>query len=386
MRLLLLSDPNSAHTLKWARSLAAKNIEVMIFGLGVLTNDAYRCFPNISVRTMGQSVSRDEGAFSKLKYLGTIRELKRLIAEFRPDVVHAHYATSYGMLGALSGFHPFVLSVWGGDVFSFPSRSPIHRAVLKYNLRKADRILSTSHVMARETKKYTVKPIEVTPFGIDLSVFKPESVKGPFADGDIVIGTVKTLEPKYGIEYLVRAFHQVRGRHPELPLKLLIVGGGSLNQQLRSLVRELGMDGCTHFAGAVRYDEVPKYQNMLSVSVSVSIADSESFGVAIIEAGACEKPVVVSNVGGLPEVVENGVTGFVVPPRDVDATAVAMERLVLDPVLRASMGGHGRERVRELYDWNENVAQMLAIYAELSPAAAPSGDKRDSFKSPRKVA
>lgn len=372
--------------MKWARSLAAKNIQVMIFGLGSLAHDAYRGIPNIRVRTMGQSVSRDEGAFSKLKYLGVVRELKRLIADFKPDVVHAHYATSYGLLGALSGFRPFVLSVWGGDVFSFPSRSPIHRALLKYNLRKADRILSTSHVMARETRKYTPKPIEVTPFGIDLSVFRSAPANGPFAEGDIVVGTVKTLESKYGIEYLVRAFHQVRQRHPELPLKLLIVGGGSLDQHLRSLVRELQIDDCTHFTGAVRYDDVPKYQNMLSISVSVSIADSESFGVAIIEAGACETPVVVSNVGGLPEVVEDGVTGFVVPPRDIDATALAIERLALDAALRTSMGRHGRKRVQKLYDWNDNVAQMLAIYAELSPATTLGGNKDDRVKQDQRVA
>jgi glycosyltransferase involved in cell wall biosynthesis len=365
MKLLLLSDPNSAHTLKWARALAARNIDVVIFGLGELAHDSYDCIPNIRVRTMGQSVSRNEGAFSKLKYLGALGEVKRIIAEFRPDIVHAHYATSYGVLGALSGFHPFVLSVWGGDVFSFPSRSAIHRWLLEYNLRKADRVLSTSHVMATETRKYTGKEIEVTPFGIDLSVFRPRQAEGQFADGDIVVGTVKTLESKYGIEYLVRAFHQVRMKHPGLPLKLLLVGGGSLEQSLRSLVRELGIDGCTHFTGYVRYDEVPAYQNMLSISVSVSIADSESFGVAIIEAGACEKPVVVSNVGGLPEVVEDGVTGLVVPPRDVDATAAAIERLVLDPALRAGMGRAARARVQRLYDWNDNVAQMIGIYKKL---------------------
>jgi glycosyltransferase involved in cell wall biosynthesis len=366
MKVLLLSDPNSAHTLKWARSLAANGVEIVIFGLGALTHDSYHGIPNIRVHTVGQSVSRNEGAFTKLKYLGALGEVRRVIAEFRPDVVHAHYATSYGVLGALCRFHPFVLSVWGGDVFSFPNRTVLHRWLLKHNLRKADRILSTSNVMAAETRKYTTKDIEVTPFGVDLSVFRPQAVNGPFAPGDIVVGTVKTLEAKYGIEYLVRAFHQVRSRHPALPLKLLIVGGGSLEQHLRSLVRELGIDDCTHFTGYVRYDEVPAYHNMLSISVSVSVADSESFGVAIIEAGACEKPVVVSKVGGLPEVVEDGVTGLVVPPRDTDATAAAIERLVLDPALRSMMGRAGRERVRRLYDWDDNVRQMIGIYQSVA--------------------
>jgi glycosyltransferase involved in cell wall biosynthesis len=369
MRLLLLSDPNSAHTLKWARGLAARGVEIVIFGLGSLTHERYLNIPNIRVRTVNRSVSSSEGAFSKLKYLGAVSEVKKIIAEFRPDIVHAHYATSYGLIGALSGFRPYVLSVWGTDVFSFPTKSALHRLVLQYNLRRADRILSTSEVMAHETAKYTGKPIAVTPFGIDLAVFRPQEAQDPvFSREDIVIGTVKTLEEKYGIEYLIRAFDVVRRKHPQLPLKLLIVGGGSLEAQLKGLANELGLHEHAVFTGQVAYDDVPRYQNMLSISVSVSVV-SESFGVAVIEASACEKPVVVSNMGGLPEVVENENTGIVVPPRDVHATAAAIERLVLDPDLRARMGRAGRERVRHLYDWDRNVTQMMEIYADVNPSA-----------------
>jgi glycosyltransferase involved in cell wall biosynthesis len=104
---------------------------------------------------------------------------------------------------------------------------------------------------------------------------------------------------------------------------------------------------------------------MLDISVSVSITDSESFGVAVIEASACEKPVIVANVGGLPEVVEDEVTGFVVPPQDAEATASALEKLVLNKSLRQEMGNAGRQRVQRLYDWKNNVQQMLSIYHEV---------------------
>jgi glycosyltransferase involved in cell wall biosynthesis len=102
---------------------------------------------------------------------------------------------------------------------------------------------------------------------------------------------------------------------------------------------------------------------MLSVSVSVSTLDSESFGVAVLEAAACEKPVVVSSVGGLPEVVEDGVTGLVVPPRDPVRTADAIEKLVLDDALRRRMGAAGRRRVADAYDWERSVDTMLSYYA-----------------------
>jgi len=363
MRILLLSNPNSAHTIKWAKSLAAEGIDTFIFGLGDFSVIDYETIKNIKVHVLNETVTRNEGALIKVKYLKALPLIKKIISEFKPDIVHAHYASSYGTVGALSGFHPFILSVWGSDVFNFPHKSFLHRRILKYNLKKADQILSTSNVMAKETKLYTDKNIEVTPFGVDMEQFSPAFTKEELYDkDDIVIGTIKTLEEKYGIEYLIRAFEIVKNKHLNLPLKLLIVGGGSLEKRLKALTVELDIEDAVIFTGNVPFVDVPKYQNMLSISVSVSIVNSESFGVAVIEASSCAKPVVVSNVGGLPEVVSDGVSGFVVAPRNAAETAKAIERLVLNKDLRTRMGKNGRERVKELYKWDDNVKQMISIY------------------------
>ncbi|ABB44696.1 Glycosyl transferase, group 1 [Sulfurimonas denitrificans DSM 1251] len=363
MKLLLLSDSNSVHTIKWATSLAKSGIDIIIFSLAELSVKDYDNIKNINIKTLGEILSRDESTLSKLKYLKALSAIKEIIKEFQPDILHAHYASSYGLLGALSGFSPFVLSVWGSDVFSFPLKSPLHKFILKYNLKKADKILSTSHVMAKETKLYTNKEIEVTPFGVDMEQFKPMEVKSLFEKDNIVIGTLKALETKYGIEYLIRAFKIVSEKYSNLPLKLLIVGGGSLELELKQLVKDLKIDNKTIFTGKIPFVEVPIYHNMLSLFVSVS--QSESFGVAIIEASSCAKPVVVSNVGGLPEVVEDGVSGFVVPPKNPQETAEAIEKLALDKNLRERIGKNGRERVKNLYNWSDNVRQMIGIYEEL---------------------
>ncbi|MCR4942155.1 MAG: glycosyltransferase [Campylobacter sp.] len=364
MKVLLLSDPNSSHTIKWAKSLSQKGIDIAIFGIGSLKVNTYKDIKNIQIYTLNKSIDKNEGALSKIRYLGAIPKIKKIIKEFKPDLVHAHYASSYGLLGALSDFHPFVLSVWGSDVFSFPLKSPLHKFILKNNLKKADKILSTSHVMARQTKLYTPKDITVTPFGIDLNSFKPMHTKNElFDENDIVIGTIKTLEEKYGIEYLIKAFKILVDKFPNLPLKLLIVGGGSLEKSLKNLALELNLNDKVTFTGAVPYEQVIKYHNMLSVSVSIS--DSESFGVAIIEASACEKPVVVSSVGGLPEVVQDGVTGIVVPPKNPQQTAQAIEKIIMDKNLMSQMGKDGRIRVKNLYNWDENLAQMIDIYKGL---------------------
>lgn len=363
MKLLLLSEPNSSHTIKWAKSLALENIDITIFGLGKLNVTDYEGINNINIEVLNDHITNNEGALSKLSYLKALPKIKDIILNFKPDIIHSHYASSYGLLGALSGFHPYIVSVWGGDVFTFPKKTFFHRQVLKFNLSKADKILSTSHIMARETELYTHKNIEITPFGIDLEKFKPIHSESLFCNDDIVIGTVKALENIYGIEYLIKAFKIVSDKHTEFPLKLLIVGGGSLEKELKVLVKNLDLKEQTTFTGKVSFEDVPKYHNMLSISVSVS--NNESFGVAIIEASACEKPVIVSDVGGLPEVVEDGISGIIVPPKNPEATANAIEKLILNKTLRTTLGKGGRARVKKLYNWDNNVQQMIQIYKDI---------------------
>ena len=195
--------------------------------------------------------------------------------------------------------------------------------------------------------------------------FKPARVESLYDDEDIVIGTIKTLEEKYGIFYLVKAFKIINDKYPMKPLKLLIVGGGSLSEELKNLVENLGIKDKVIFTGKVPFLSTPRYQNMLSISVCVSINDGESFGVSVLEASSCAKPVIVSDVGGLPEVVENGKTGIVVPPKDELATAFAIERLILNEQLQVDMGRNGRKRVEKLYNWHENVLTMINIYTSV---------------------
>ena len=269
MRLLLLSDPNSSHTVKWVTSLASQGIKIMLVGLGNLKVNSYNSCSNVRIKTVDIEITGKEASFKKLLYLQALPLIRRIIKSFKPDIVHSHYASSYGLLGALSGFHPFIVSVWGSDIYSFPEKSFLHKKTIQFVLSKADAICSTSYTMKKRTELFTDKDIKVIPFGVDTKIFKPMRVKSLFDEEDIVIGTVKTLEKKYGIEYLIKAFKIVSNRHKNLPLKLLIVGGGRLERELKELSKSLGIWNRTVFTGKVPFEDVPKYHNMLSVSVSV---------------------------------------------------------------------------------------------------------------------
>ena len=130
MRILLLSNPSSPHTIKWANSLAAEGIEVYVFGLEEYDSVQYN--KNVTINII--NISSDtrllaDGAIQKLIYLKALPALRYYIKKVNPDILHAHYASSYGLIGALTGFRPYFISVWGNDVFDFPHKSFFHSKV-----------------------------------------------------------------------------------------------------------------------------------------------------------------------------------------------------------------------------------------------------------------
>mgnify|MGYP006080328511 CR=1 FL=1 len=358
MKILLLSDPNSTHTKKWVTALAQNNIEIAIFGLGIYEYDLYGEFPDVTIFSGGNGIK--SSLLGKLSYLNTFSVLKKAYADFKPDLVHAHYATSYGMLGGLLKHSPYIISVWGSDVYDFPNRSFFHKQVLKRNLSKVNVVLSTGSNMALETKKYTDKPIEITPFGVDTKLFAPLNKDN---EAKVIIGTVKALEEVYGIDYLIRAFKLVVENNPDKDLELIIAGDGSLENELKLLVSELGIDEMVSFIGRVDHNKVPEVLNQFDIYAALS--NSESFGVAILEASSCEIPVVVSDADGFKEVVKNGETGLIVPRRNPKEAADAIQKLINNNRFRKGLGVAGRKHVLEHYDWDNNVAEILKIYKDL---------------------
>ena len=372
MTLLLLTNLASPHSIKWVRGLSGLGHRVVALSLSPYDPAVYADLADFHPRTLGlddRLVKTASGRLAKWRYFRSVPLIRQLIRQYRPDLVHAHRATSYGLLGVMAGARPLIVSVWGDDVYLFPRRGFPFAQLLRFVLRRADRVLSTSHVMARETARYTSKPIAVTPFGIDPDVFTPREVADPDLKppGTLLFGTIKTLEEKYGIDYLIRAFAGVCAA-TERPVRLLIIGTGSRRVAYEALAAELGVADRVIFLGRVPFDRVPFYHNLIDVFVALSVFDAESFGVSIVEASATATPVVVSAAGGPAEVVEHERTGYVVPMRDAGAAAGAMLKLLRDPALRQRLGAAGRAHVEAKYDWRENLHHMHQIYQSTADA------------------
>ena len=180
MKVLLVSDAGSIHTRRWASSLEDAGLDMVLFSITPADEDWY-CRKGIKIYVFDLfGYKKKKNSFNKKKNLvasltahaGAVRALRTVIRKEKPDILHAHYATSYGLVAALSGFHPFVVSVWGSDIYEFPRQSAVNRMAVKYILGRADRVLSTSCAMAAETARYCRGDIGITPFGVDTDIFR----------------------------------------------------------------------------------------------------------------------------------------------------------------------------------------------------------------------
>jgi glycosyltransferase involved in cell wall biosynthesis len=360
LKLCFLADAKITHTQKWVSFFSQRGHEVHLVTFRESEIPYVRVHP--VRRTVPIQISPVASNIGKLGYLFYLHQVKKLVWEIAPDILHAHWATSYGLMGACSGYHPFVLSTWGSDVLDFPQKSYWHKKLIEFVINRADHLTATSRMLTDETRRYLKKDIGVhtVPFGVDIEKFQP---RDPAGRDRITVGIVKKLEEKYGIEYLIRAFSMVFRQHPGL--RLLVVGDGSQEVFLKRLCAELGIQDAVRFAGFVEHDRVPDYLNQMDIFVVPSVLSSETFGVAAVEASACQLPVIASNIGGLPEVVVEGETGFLVPPRNPQAIAEKLVLLMRNENRRRTMGKAGRKFVERHYIWKDNATQMEELYFQI---------------------
>lgn len=257
-RILLMCDAASIHSEKWCRSLSESGMTVGICTLHPPLRDWHAAIDQISLFDLSDAISDNDskrlGVFSllnsirRIKYLALLPRIKKVIRAFRPDIIHAHYASSYGLLSLLTGFRPVLVSVWGTDIFRFPRLSPIHNLAMRYVLDRAALVFSTSKAMRKEARAYTGRPIVVTPFGVDTETYRP--FHRPFSKKVTTIGTIKGLREFYRIDLLLKAVADLSREIPAREdLRVLLVGDGPERGNLEGLATSLGIRNKIDFYG-----------------------------------------------------------------------------------------------------------------------------------------
>lgn len=350
MRIVIVGAVSSIHVVRWANVLVANGHDVWLLSKHKLNHELD-----------GRVQLRTYNSTSWLGYFSMAPWLRKQVAEIMPDIVNVHYASGYGTAAMLANIGNYCLSVYGSDVYDFPEKSFLHRFLVINNLKSATSILSTSKAMAQKVEEiFSHSSVLVTPFGVDEKLFSP-SIKTKREKSEFIFGTVKGLEHKYGIDILIRAFSAAWYELgcPE-NMFLEIYGDGDDITLLKTLAIELGVRRQITFGGFIKHSHVPSIINRMDVFCALS--RYESFGLAILEANSCEKPVIVSDAEGPVEVVDHGISGLIVPKEDWKASSKAMKLLYENGLLRETMGKAGRKIVLDRYSCSLCLDIMIEAF------------------------
>lgn len=323
---------------------------------------------------------RFKGGLRPRTWAADLRALRHHIEAERPDVLHASGSQDHWVcgLGNWRLGRPVCVVRTRHNTYpvsdSLPNRV-LNRAWTDYQIVVCDVVRRT---LAAQ-RAFDGARMCAIHNGVDAEAFQPrDDVRAAmrqafgYSSGDLVCGVAARLVPAKGHEFLIRAAAQLKDVHPHL--RLLFLGQGPLEAELRALARNLGIEGITQFAGF--RDDMADCVQAFDIGVQPSIdCDTSSF--SLKEQMACEKPVIASDHGGLTEIVADGVEGYVVPQGTVDPLAAALARLVGDAALRRRMGVAGRQRVLREFTVQVFAARTadayrtaLAIHQQRTPGAA----------------
>jgi N-acetyl-alpha-D-glucosaminyl L-malate synthase BshA len=296
------------------------------------------------------------------------------------DVVHAHYAVPHATAAYLArevvrSSHgrrvPKVVTTLHGTDITLTGNDPSYSQIVAFSIEQSDAVTAVSHSLRAATRRELgiARDISVIPNFLDCAVHRrlpvPELRKRFDADDGrtrIVIH-VSNFRPVKRVPAVVQVFHRIQ---QQVPARLVLVGDGPELGIARRTAEELGIARLVHPAGA-QQEVLP----LLSIAdVFLLPSAQESFGLAALEAMACEVPVVASDVGGLPEVIEHGVSGFLHPPEDVEGMAASAVALLSDAALHGRVRDAAARRVHEMFCEERVVPMYEALYGAVLYARA----------------
>jgi glycosyltransferase involved in cell wall biosynthesis len=341
--LCLLGDASSVHVQRWGREMLARGWRVSLVTARPAPIEGVEQIALPPVRRSSDWLWRAGAA-------------RRAIERLRPDIVHAHYLTSYGYLAARAGQQPLVMTAWGSDLLVTPKRSAPLRWLTAWALRRALLITGDSaDLLAAARALAPDVPARLVHWGVERSRFAP----APWPDKPAAEAvSLRSWEPNYRINAILRAFAQVRTRRPEARLHLL--GGGAQEAALRALAADLGLRDSVQFHG--RLDDAGMAAVLARCKLSISVPHSDATSVSLLESMACGLAVIASdlpaNRAWLP-------AEALVPLNDSDALAARWLALLNNDARAAALGARNAERIARDGDRRVQMDAMDQLYREL---------------------
>ncbi len=353
MRICYLANAASVHTQRWATHFAKRRHDVRVVSFEAT------CIGSVAVTHV-----KPARLTRRLGLLLAFPAVRRIVKQIAPDILHAHYVTSYGVAGALCGRHPLVTTGWGTDVLVAPEESWICRQLVRFALSRADLITSmaphmTEHLVRRGYAK--AEKILTLPFGVDTELFNPRQRRRSHTDRDGVVVSTRRLDHGLNVGLFIRAIPSVARRCPNS--RFVVAGDGPLRPSLEQLARALGVAERTEFRGTVSQRDMPALLGTADVFVSTSPSDGNN--ISLNEAMACGAFPVATDIAANRAWVRHGVNGILFPCGDVEALAQGIIQSLALPSWRTSAMAQNWEIVRTHASWQMRMAEMEGIYARL---------------------
>jgi glycosyltransferase involved in cell wall biosynthesis len=292
---------------------------------------------------------------------GLLLELRHILQNIQPDVVHAGPIQSCALLAALSGFHPLLVMSWGFDLMKDVERNLAWRWATKYVLKRADWFTSDCEATHARALAYGLPSGRATvfPWGVDLEHFSPQPRQEPLGCSEgFTIFSNRSWEPNYGVDVLAKAFVQVARQRPEV--RLLLLGGGSQAGLLKGIFNSGGVEDRVEYGGHIPNSDLPRYYRMADLYISASHVDGSS--VSLMEALASGLPCLVSDIPANREWVTDGENGWLFPDGNVEALAARILQSIDQRDALNEMGLAARRLAEARADWKKNFLLLLDAY------------------------
>jgi L-malate glycosyltransferase len=288
------------------------------------------------------------------------------------DLLHVHYAIPHSVSALLARMMampkklPFITTLHGTDI-TLVGNDRSYLPITRFSIEQSDGVTAIStYLRERTIHDFEIKrPIEVIPNFVNCDLYTrctDQSARRQWAkNGEPILMHLSNFRPVKRVCDVIEIFALVREK---IPAKLVLMGDGPDRGSADFIVRKKGLSKDVFFLG--KQDDVQQKLGLADLFLLPS--DEESFGLAALEAMACEVPVIATNVGGLPEVVTHGVDGYLIPPRDVAAGAKYALEILTRPDRGRSMGQQARVNARRKYCSNDVIPQYEAYYMKVLSA------------------
>ncbi|MCE5252020.1 glycosyltransferase [bacterium] len=324
-------------------------------------------------------------ALSPLLFLAANRTFKRLVLEKKPDILHAHWILPNGYIAArvsrATGV-PLIIQLHGSDVFT-AEKNALFRSMARFAASQATYIFSPSpdltarlRAIGIDTRKCGLVPNTVeSDFSANVTGADVHRLRGRLGippNNRIVLAMGRMVHVK-GFTYLLDAFRTIAAGHEHVTL--VLAGGGVLFDEMKEYAARLGLENRVVMPGAVMRDEGPVYFRMADLLVVPSIRHEsgavDGLPVVVPEAMAAGLPIVASNVGGIPVLVRDGITGILVSERDTAALAEAIGRLIGNDELRNTLGSRSRRVIERSVNYDTVAEYMTSVYEAIAVKRTP---------------